>query len=127
MKSRYSYRQKILKVKGKLIKQLPNESRSQYWARVQKMEQSNGVEMKSWIKELDSEFPGWANRNIFTIKQVELLEHLLQAQRFEMLEWFRAYTRRLERQYPHPTTEESEWLGNIWDMIHCAGKEDYLK
>jgi hypothetical protein len=41
MKGKYSYRQKTLKVKGKPIKQLPSESRSQYWTRVQKAEQFN--------------------------------------------------------------------------------------
>jgi len=45
--------------------------------------------------------------------------------RFQILEWFRNYAHQLDRKFPHPTTEEQGWLGNIWDMIHMAGKEDF--
>jgi len=45
--------------------------------------------------------------------------------RFQILEWFRNYAHQLDRKFPHPTTEEQGWLGNIWDMIHMAGKENF--
>lgn len=45
--------------------------------------------------------------------------------RFQILEWFRNYAHQLDRKFPNPTTEEQGWLGNIWDMIHIAGKEDF--
>lgn len=38
MKSKYSPRQKTLKVMGVKIKRLPKESLSQYWQRVKKLE-----------------------------------------------------------------------------------------
>jgi hypothetical protein len=44
--------------------------------------------------------------------------------RFNLLEWFRNYAHRLEAKFPYPTPEEQGWLGNIWDMIRMAGKED---
>jgi hypothetical protein len=38
MRTRYSPRQQTLTVNGKKIKQNPDESRSQYWARIKELE-----------------------------------------------------------------------------------------
>ena len=53
-----------------------------------------------------------------------LIQQAKQEARFTLLEWFRNYAHQLDRKFPHPTTEEQGWLGNIWDMIKMAGKED---
>ena len=54
-----------------------------------------------------------------------ILEEMVDNCTFTILEWFRNYVRNLERKYPNPTVEEQGWLGNMWDMIHMAGKEEW--
>jgi hypothetical protein len=53
-----------------------------------------------------------------------LIQQAKDETRFNLLEWFRYYAHQLDRKFPNPTTEEGGWLGNIWDMIKMAGKED---
>ena len=40
---------------------------------------------------------------------------------YRVLEYFRKYVHQWEQKGIDPD------FGSIWDMIHCAGKEDYLK
>ena len=42
----------------------------------------------------------------------------------DTLGWFRNYVRQLEKKYPNPDSNTSGWIGNMWDMIKMAGKED---
>ena len=44
---------------------------------------------------------------------------------FIVLEYFKNYTRSWQSKYPAPTDEMESWFGSIWDMIKCAGKEDF--
>ncbi len=57
----------------------------------------------------------------------EISEEMVDNHTFTILEWFRNYVRNLERKFPNPTVEEQGWLGNIRDMIHMAGKEEWAK
>lgn len=44
---------------------------------------------------------------------------------FWILEYFRYYARQLELKHPHPSIEEQEWLGYIWDMIKLASQGEW--
>ena len=65
------------------------------------------------------------DENEFKEKMADIRKTIADEVTFEMLEWFRNYARQLDAKYPNPTVEEKGWLGNIWDMIHMAGKEEW--
>jgi len=68
---------------------------------------------------------GWIPPEQYKINIQQAKAEVAREIRFQILEWFRNYAHQLDRKFPHPTTEEQGWLGNIWDMIHMAGKEDF--
>ncbi len=71
----------------------------------------------------------WVKENKFEKeyldKAAQIIPIIAEEISFEILEWFREYARQLDRKHPNPTTEEQGWLGNIWDMIRMAGKEEW--